>query len=120
MKMPQQVITNFTELAKTPMYQTVLVLRDMGFFDFIVPFLLIFAIFYGLLSSTGIFGPKKEGQAARGIVSFLMGLLFLYASTFVRFGLVITDLVAKASIILVIFFLGIIIAAMFGVKWGKE
>lgn len=111
--------TNVTPIKQTPMYRTVTVLKNWGIFDFVVPFLLIFALVYGVTSSVKLFGKGIEGKASRGMVSFLVGLVFMYASSFVRFGTVMAELVAKASLILLALFLGMVIAAMFGIKWRK-
>ena len=110
------VLTNLTPIMETSMYRTVVILRDIGFFDFIVPFLLVFTVFYALFSSTKIFG---ESPALSTVISLLIALLFLWATTYIRVGLLLTDLITKTSIILIIIFLGLLIAGMLGLKWRE-
>jgi hypothetical protein len=57
-------------------------LEDAGFFSYIVPFLLLFAIVFGILTKTKIF---QENKAVNGIISFsvaLMALQFDFVSQF--------------------------------------
>ncbi len=50
----------------------ILQLETLGLFDFILPFLLMFAIIFGVLSYTKIFGGKGGIHA---IIAFVIGLL---------------------------------------------
>ena len=45
-------------------------LQEFGFFQVILPFLLIFAVIYGILIKTGIFGDDNKAMAINGIIGF--------------------------------------------------
>ncbi len=49
-------------------------LEQLGFFDYILPFLIIFSIIFGILSSLKIF---KENKAINGIIALSVGLMAL-------------------------------------------
>ena len=49
------------------------ILRDMGFFDFFLPFLLFFAVIYGTLAKTEVFG--KDAKNINSIVAFVISLI---------------------------------------------
>jgi hypothetical protein len=56
---------------------------DIGVFDYVLPFLLVFAIIYGILSTIKIFGDKK----VHIIIALVLGLLSLqwgYLSQFLN------------------------------------
>jgi hypothetical protein len=66
---------------------------ELGLFAFILPFLLIFAIVYGILSKTQIFG-KDNNRAIDAIIALVVGLMALqfdfvpvfFAEIFPRLG----------------------------------
>lgn len=78
-------------------------LEQLGFFAYLLPFLLIFAIVYGILSKVKIFGDNKSVDT---VISFAVGLMALqfgivsnfFAGIFPRLGI-------GLSIILVILIL---------------
>lgn len=80
-----------------------------GVFDYLIPFLLIFAVVYGILAKTKLFDDNKGVNA---IVSIAIGLLALqfdfvstfYANIFPRFGVGLA--VFLVLIIFIGFFLG--------------
>lgn len=81
-------------------------LESLGFFAYVLPFLLIFALVYGILSITKLF---QENKAINGIIAFVIGLLSLqfdlvpkfFSEIFPRLG------VGLAVILVVIILLGI-------------
>src|SRR3989344_6030575 len=56
-------------------YDLVLSWESIGFFNIVLPFLLIFAISFAILKKIKLFG--EEGQGANFIISCVLGLLFL-------------------------------------------
>ena len=48
---------------------------NLGFFDYVLPFLLIFAIVFGVLNAIKIFG--KENKGINAIIAVAVGLLSL-------------------------------------------
>jgi hypothetical protein len=56
--------------------------ESIGFFDIVLPFLLVFAIVFGILSYMGIFGNNKGINA---ILAIILGLLSVRAGFFQAF-----------------------------------
>ncbi len=57
-------------------------LREMGFFDFFLPLLLFFAIIYGALDKTKIFGDDKKDINA--IIAFVISMIAATTSWVLR------------------------------------
>ena len=55
---------------------------DMGIFAYALPFLLIFAVVFGILSATRMFGENKGVNAVVALAVGLMALQFDYVPTF--------------------------------------
>lgn len=80
-------------------------LAQMGFFDYVLPFLLIFTLVFGILSSIKIF---KENRSIDAIIALVVGLMALqfdlvptfFAQVFPRMG------VALAGILVLIILAG--------------
>jgi hypothetical protein len=53
----------------TPFDSAVKTLQSMGFFEFLLPFILSAAIFYGLLRKTQLFGPPEKNTAVNATVA---------------------------------------------------
>ena len=60
-------------------------LKTFGFFDVILPFLLVFTVVFGLLEKTKIFGTedKKPKKNIDSMVAFAVGLFFVLATKLV-------------------------------------
>lgn len=58
------------------------ILIEMGFFNVILPFLLVYAIVYGILVRTKVFGPEQTSVNA--IISFAIALFFVAAANVVQ------------------------------------
>jgi len=54
----------------------------MGFFDFVLPFLLIFAVVFGILTQMKVFGDSKGVHV---IIAFILGMLSIRAEFFRAF-----------------------------------
>lgn len=57
-------------------------LEQYGFFSYVLPFLLIFALVYGILTMTNIF---KDNKAVNGIIALVVGLMSLQFDLVPRF-----------------------------------
>ncbi len=74
----------------TPLDNAIQFLKDFGFFSVVLPFLLIFAIMFGILEKTKIFGVEKiKGDEVpkrnlNSIVAFVVALLFVAAGNLVK------------------------------------
>jgi hypothetical protein len=55
--------------------QLIFSLRDLGFFNFFLPFLLTSAIFYGLLRKSKVFGERAENVAVNGVVAIVAAMM---------------------------------------------
>lgn len=55
---------------------------DLGVFAYVLPFLMIFALVYGILSKTGILGDNKGVNATISLAFGLLALQFDYVSGF--------------------------------------
>ncbi len=70
-------------------------LEDFGVFEYMLPFLIIFALIYGVLSSMKMF---KENPGVNGVIAFAVGLMALqvdfvprfFSEVFPRFGIGLT------------------------------
>jgi len=104
----------FNIFLQTASFEDILLnLENLGFFTFILPFLLMFAIVYGVLSWTNIFGGQKGVHA-------LIALVFAFLS--IRFP-VYTDFLAivspKLGVGLVILLVLILLIGLF-IPGGKQ
>lgn len=83
-------------------------LSELGFFDYVLPFLLIFSIIFGVLSSTKLFKENRGIDAIIALVVAFMALQFdlvpqFFSQVFPRLG------VALAGILVVLILLGFFI-----------
>jgi len=92
-------------------------LEQLGFFSFILPFLIIFSLVFGILSSIKIF---EDNKAINGILAFSVGLMAL------QFGFVsnfFSEIFPRVGIGLVVILIVLIFLGMFmdpdsgGTKW---
>ncbi|MEM5830982.1 MAG: hypothetical protein QXO40_02150 [Candidatus Aenigmatarchaeota archaeon] len=58
-----------------PITELILTLQNLGFFKFILPFILTSAVFYGLLRKSKIFGDPKENIAVNAIIAISAAFL---------------------------------------------
>ena len=81
---------------------------NLGFFDYVLPFLLIFAIVFGVLSATKVFGAQNKGINA--IIAVAVGLLSL------QWGLVpqfFSEIFPRTGVALAVVFVFIILTGLF-------
>ena len=82
-------------------------LQQSGFFDYVLPFLLIFAIVFAVLSKAKIFGDNKAISAIISLAVSLMSLQFRLVSTFFE------QIFPQLGIGLVIILLAVILLKVF-------
>jgi len=76
-------------MAETVLGDAVELLQDFGFFDVILPFLLVFTIVFGILEKTKIFGIEKIGDReysrknVNAMVAFVFGFFVIAAKEIV-------------------------------------
>ncbi len=59
----------------SPFETLILRLRDLGVFQFLLPFMLTAAVFYGLLRKSQIFGPPEQNVAVNAIVALVSAFM---------------------------------------------
>lgn len=59
----------------SPFENVILRLGELGFFKFVLPFLLTAAIFYGLLRKSQVFGKPEDNVAVNAIVALIAGFM---------------------------------------------
>ncbi len=62
-------------MAEDVFREAIIQLRNIGAFNFLFPFLLTMAIFYGLLRKSKIFGPPETNIAVNAIVSLVAAFM---------------------------------------------
>jgi hypothetical protein len=84
-------------------------LQEIGFFDIFLPFILVFAVSFGVLEKIELFG--KHGKGANFIISMVLGLLFLQNEVLVQKMQLFLSNASLALVIIVVFliFLGSLI-----------
>jgi hypothetical protein len=59
----------------SPFELVILRLKDLGFFTFLLPFILVAAILYGLLRKSQIFGPPERNVAVNAVVAIVASFM---------------------------------------------
>ncbi len=89
-------------------------LQSLGFYEFLLPFLLIFTIVFAVLEKTKIFGTTSDGETRRninGVIALIMGLLIVSNFEVVdRLNL----FLPKISLFLVVAIMVMILFGLFG------
>lgn len=90
-------------------------LQGLGFFEFIVPFLLTAAIFYGLLRKSKVMGDPKENVAVNAVIALVAG--FMVWAYPVLSGIPVEKMFAefffKGTLIILTLLVGVLGAGMF-------
>lgn len=90
--------------------------NDLGVFDVVLPFLLIFTLVFGLLEKTKVFGLEKVGDKEytrknlNAMVAFVIAF-FVVAST--RLVSLIHEFIANVVLVLIIIFLFLLLVGSF-------
>lgn len=101
--------------------QLVTELQALGFYEFLLPWLLTFAIVYGLLTKTGVLGGGKMGHRVSGIVA-IVAAFFITPFAGPVIASYFTTLFTGASTILAGILVIVLFAAMAGIEigWGED
>lgn len=86
--------------------------QQMGVFDYMIPFLLVFAVVYGLLNQLKMFGKeeKQTGRTINAVISLAVGLMSLQFDFMSRFF---AEIFPKVGIGLIVLLLAIIFTGFF-------
>ncbi len=82
--------------------------KNFGIFDFILPFILLFAIIYGVLERTKLFGDI--GKSVNAIIAFTIGMVTTLTGWFIGF---LTGYLPWVSTISIVIVTGLMLVAMF-------
>lgn len=99
----------------TPFDTVILRLKDLGFFQFLLPFILSAAIFYGLLRKSQLFGPPEKNTAVNATVA-LAASFFVWAWPILMGINIETQLSAffmQGMSVTLVVMLGLLLAGMF-------
>ena len=96
------------------------VAQQAGIFAFYLPFLITFALLYGLLSRAQIFGPKERmTNALNAIIAFSVALFVIgFTSAGVSVSQFFGTFFTQTTIVLVTFVVGIIVLVLLGETLG--
>lgn len=83
--------------------------RKFGIFDFVLPFLLVFAIVYGILERTQLFG-EKTGKSVNAIIAFAIAMTTSLTGWFIAF---LTGFLPWVSTISIVIITGLMLVAIF-------
>ena len=95
-------------------------LKDFGFFDVVLPFLLVFTIVFGVLEKTKIFGTEKykdQDQPRRNLNSVVA---FCIAFFVVAAGNIVTTIQTSLPIVALVLIVIIIFLLLFGALMGQD
>jgi len=95
-----------------PFELVIIKLRDLGFYTFLLPFMLVAAIFYGLLRKSRVFGPPEKNMAINAVVSLTAS--FMVCSSPIIAGVNPEEELVKFFTHTMILTLGLIVAVMVG------
>jgi hypothetical protein len=104
-------------MAINPFESALTLLQEFGFFSVVLPLILIFAVFYGILTKTKVFGESDKANSINAIVSFVAAF-FVVSSTPVVEAL--HAIIPSASLLLVIAMLVLMLLAFFGFNTEKQ
>ncbi|MBL7100987.1 MAG: hypothetical protein ISS23_03480 [Nanoarchaeota archaeon] len=73
-------------MTSSPLGEAVEFLKEFGFYDVVLPFLLVFTIVFAVLEKTKIFGTldKKPKQNINAMIAFVIALFFVAATNLVE------------------------------------
>lgn len=80
-----------------PLKEVIEFLKDFGFFDIVLPFLLVFTVVFAVLEKTEIFGKDKKN--INSMIAFVIGLLFVAVTEVVE---VVQEALPHISVLLIV------------------
>ncbi len=107
-------------MAFNPLINAVQLLQNFGFFQVILPMLLIFAVFYGILIKTKIFGDDPDKHNVKGIIAIISFAAAFFVVTSTPVVEAINNFLPQASFLLVIVMLILMVFAFLGFDTAKH
>ena len=99
----------------TPFDTAIKTLQELGFFQFVLPFILSAAIFYGLLRKTQLFGPSEKNTAVNATIA-LVASFFVWSMPIIMGINIETQLAAffvQGMSVTLVAMIGLLVAGMF-------
>lgn len=93
-------------------------LADFGFFRVVLPFLLIFAIFYAVLLKTGVLGRPEEDPWTKGIAGVIAMVVAFFVISYTPVVDALATLLPQASFLLIVLMLFLMMMAFIVPDWG--
>lgn len=102
-------------MVESPFALAIQKLQALGAFEFVFPFLLTSAIFYGLLRRSKIFGEPEHNIAINGVVALIAGfMVWAYPIlTGVDPSRLLSEFLFQSMVALLIIIVGLLMAGMF-------
>src|SRR3989338_6584950 len=94
-------------------------LQDIGLYDFLLPFLLIFTIVFAILEKTYIFGKTSDGESKRNInaiVALILGLVIINQFEIIQS---LNNFLPKISFFIIVSLMILILFGLFGANVEK-
>ena len=94
-------------------------LQDVGLYDFILPFLLVFTIVFAILEKTYIFGKTTNGESKRNInaiVALILGLVIINQFEIIQS---LNNFLPKISFFIIVSLMILILFGLFGANVEK-
>ncbi len=96
-----------------PLENAVVLLQDFGFFTVILPFVLLYALVFGLLQKVELFGNDDSSKTVNQIISLAIGAFFITSTDAVNY---IAGVIPQAGFLLVIVLLIMMVLGLLGLK----
>ena len=110
-------------MAETPLANAIEFLQDFGFFEVVLPFVLVFTVVFAVLEKTKIFGTTGEGDKAEGkkninaMVALVIAMLFIGTPSIVN---AVNVSLPKVAFVLIAFMSFLMIVGFFYSKGQLE
>jgi len=95
-----------------PLENAIGLLQDFGFFSVVLPFLLVYALVYGLLSSTKLLGDDTGASSVNQVIALTIGAFVITSTDVVNLML---GVIPQASFLLVVVLMLMMIAGLMGI-----
>ncbi len=104
----------------TDLYTIMAQLQAMGVYDYLLPFLLIFAIVFAILEKLMIFGHEPGTQKPRTNINMVISLILgLLVTSQPQITYIINSFLPKVSLFILVALMFLVIAGMFGAPTGS-
>ena len=100
-----------------PLENAVVLLQDFGFFTVILPFVLVYALVFGLLNTVKLFGGDDESKTVNQVIALSVGAFVITSTDAVNN---IASIVPQAGFFLVVSVLLLMVLGLFGLKNEKD